>query len=47
MKRRVTISFGDDLIKKLHQIQAKEIRESDKRVTFSQTVNDVLRKCIK
>jgi len=44
MSRRITIVLDDDNIKKLRTIQAKKIRESEKSVSFSRVINDVLRK---
>ena len=36
--------LDDDNIKKLRIIQAKKIKESDKSISFSRVINDVLRK---
>ena len=47
MSQRITIVFADDLVKKLRDKQAKLIRESTKSVSFSQVVNETLRKQIK
>jgi hypothetical protein len=47
MAKRVTIMLDDDLLKKLHEKQAKLIRESVKSISFSRIVNDTLRKCMK
>ncbi len=44
MSRRITIVLDDDNIKKLRTIQAKKIKESEKSVSFSRVINDVLRK---
>jgi len=44
MSKRITIVLDDDNIKKLRTIQAKKIKESDKSVSFSRVLNDVLRK---
>jgi len=44
MSKRITIVLDDDNIKKLRTIQAKKIKESDKSVSFSRVINDVLRK---
>ena len=46
MAKRVTIILDDDLLKKLHEKQAKLIRESVKSISFSRIVNDTLRKCM-
>jgi len=44
MSRIITIVLDDDNIKKLRTIQVKKIKESDKSVSFSRVLNDVLRK---
>ena len=44
MAKRVTIMLDDDLARKLHEIQAKLIRESTQSVSFSAVINDTLRK---
>jgi len=43
MGKRVTIVLEDDLVKKLHDIQAKLIKESKAHVSFSGVLNDTLR----
>ncbi|NND87441.1 MAG: hypothetical protein HKM23_09030 [Nitrosopumilus sp.] len=47
MAKRITIMIDDDLDKKLRLLQAKQIKESTKSVSFSRTINDVLRKSLK
>jgi len=47
MAKRITIMLEDDLLKKLHEIQAKQIKISLKSVSFSRVLNDVLRKGLK
>ncbi|MCJ8306906.1 MAG: hypothetical protein HRU07_07665 [Nitrosopumilus sp.] len=47
MSKRVTVMIDDDLDKKLRLLQAKEIVKSTKSVSFSSTLNDVLRKRLK
>ena len=47
MAKRITIILDDDLRKKLHEIQAKLIKQSTKSVSFSRVLNDVLRKNLK
>ena len=47
MSKRITIMLEDDLVKKLHDIQAKQIRESSKSVSFSAVLNDTVRKNLK
>ena len=47
MGKRITIVLDDDLVKKLHDIQAQLIRESTKSVSFSHVLNDTLRAGLK
>jgi len=47
MAKRVTIMLDDDLLKKLHEIQAKQIKISAKSVSFSRVLNEVARKSLK
>jgi metal-responsive CopG/Arc/MetJ family transcriptional regulator len=47
MAKRITIILDDDLLKKLHEIQAKQIKQSTKSVSFSRVVNEALRKGLK
>ena len=47
MAKRITIMLEDDLLKKLHEIQAKQIKQTGKSVSFSRVLNDVLRKRVK
>ena len=47
MAKRITIMLDDDLVKKLHEIQAKKIKASTKSVSFSRVVNEALRKGLK
>ncbi len=47
MAKRITIMLDDDLLKKLHEIQAKQIKESTKSVSFSAVLNETLRNSIK
>ncbi len=42
MGKRVTIVLEDDLLKKLHDIQAKLIKDSKAHVSFSGVLNDTL-----
>ncbi len=44
MSQKNTVVLDDDLIKKLREIQAKEIQKKLKPVSFSKVVNDALRK---
>ncbi len=47
MGQRITVVLDDDLVKKLREKQAKQIKESVKSVSFSSVLNITLRKCIK
>jgi predicted transcriptional regulator len=47
MGKRITIMLDDDLVKKLHEIQAKQIKESIKSVSFSRVLNEIVRKSFK
>jgi len=44
MAKRVTIMIDDDIGKKLHLIQAKQISKTRGSVSFSRVVNTELRK---
>ena len=47
MAKRVTVMIDDDLVKKLHDIQAKLIKESTNSVSFSRVLNEIVSKGIK
>jgi predicted transcriptional regulator len=47
MAKRITIMLDDDLVRKLHEIQAKLIKQSKKSVSFSHVLNEVARKGLK
>ena len=47
MSKRITIMLDDDLDKKLRIIQAKRIRKTHRSYSFSQCLNDVLRRKLK
>ncbi len=47
MAKRITIMIDDDLDKKLRLIQAKEITKTSSSISYSQVVNDMLRKQLK
>lgn len=42
MAKRITIVLDEDILKKLHEIQSKRIRESSKSVSFSAVLNETL-----
>ncbi len=47
MSQRITIVLDDDLQKKLHEMQAKKIKETAKAASFSSIVNEVVRTSLK
>ena len=47
MAKRITIMLDEDLLKKLHEIQAKQIKIFQKSVSFSAVLNEVIRKSLK
>ena len=47
MSKRITIMLDDDLVKKLHELQAKQIKESAKSVSFSKVLNETVRANLK
>jgi len=46
MGKRITILLDDDLIKKLREKQAKQIKESPESVSFSSVINQIIRKSL-
>ncbi len=46
MSKRVTIMIADDMNKKIRIKQAHEIRKTSGSVSYSTTVNQILRKCL-
>lgn len=47
MSKRITIMIADDLDKKLRIKQANVIKDTAGSYSFSQTINDILRKVLK
>jgi len=47
MAKRITIMLDVDLVKKLHEIQTKQIKISKNSVSFSAIINETLRKSLK
>lgn len=47
MAKRITIMLDDDLVKKLHELQAKKIKESSESISFSAVLNKSLEKALK
>ncbi len=47
MSKRITIMIDEDLDKKLRMIQSKLILDTNEAVSYSQIINDTLRKATK
>ena len=47
MTKRVTVMIEDDVAKKLRELQSKKLRTSNKSVSFSSVINEVLKKELK
>ena len=47
MAKRITIMIDEDIDKKLRLIQAKQITKTSSSVSFSQVLNESLRKKLK
>jgi len=47
MGQRITIVFGDELLVKLRNIQAKKIRDSKKSISFSRVLNEIVESGLK
>jgi hypothetical protein len=47
MGKRITVVLDDDLVKKLHDVQAKLIKDTTKSVSFSSVLNETIRKNLK
>jgi hypothetical protein len=46
MSKRVTVMIADDLNKKIRIKQAHEIKKTSGSVSYSATIDKVLRKCL-
>ena len=46
MSKRVTIMIDDDLDKKIRLKQAKLIQKTNQSVSFSNVINETIRKCL-
>ena len=44
LAQRVTIMLYEDLAKKLRLLQAKRLKESNKSISFSKVLNEVVQK---
>ncbi len=47
LAKRITTKLDDDLNKKLHELQAKQIKGSKKVIRFSRVLNETLRQSLK
>ena len=47
MAKRITIMIDDEIDKKLRLIQAKQIIKTQRSISYSQVINDMLRKQLK
>ena len=47
MSKRITVMIEDEVIEKLRILQAKQIKERTSAVSFSQVINEVLKKNLK
>ena len=47
ISKRITIMIDDDLDKKVRVIQAKQIQKTNSSVSYSKTINEILRKYLK
>jgi hypothetical protein len=47
MSKRITIMIDEDIDKKLRLIQAKQITKTSSSISYSQIVNEALRKQLK
>jgi len=47
MAKRITIMIDEDIDKKLRQLQAKLIQETSSSISYSQVINETIRKSIK
>jgi predicted CopG family antitoxin len=47
MSKRITIMIDEDIDKKLRQLQAKKIQATSESCSFSEILNDTLKKHLK
>lgn len=43
MAKRITVMIDDDIMVKVRKLQSEMIKKSEKSVSFSKTINEVLR----
>ena len=47
MRKRVTVIMSDDVNKKLRSLHGEKVKNSQSAISFSDIVNDILRKALK
>lgn len=47
MAKRITVMIDDDVMMKVRNIQSEMIKKSENSVSFSRTINEVLRLAMK
>ena len=47
MSKRITVVLDDAVVKKLRIVQSKKIAKSERSVSFSSVVNEILHKVLK
>lgn len=47
MAKRITVMIDDDILVKVRKLQSEMIKKSEKSVSFSKTINEVLRLSMK
>jgi hypothetical protein len=47
LSKRITVVFDDDVLKKLRNVQAEKIKQSQSFVSFSSVITDLLKKSSK
>lgn len=47
MSKRITVVLEQNTIKKLRELQAKQIKQSTSSVSFSKVINEILQKSLK
>ena len=47
MAKRITIMLDEDLLKKLREIQSKQIKETSESISFSKVLNEYLQTGLK
>ncbi len=47
MSERITVMLDDDLARRLRLMQAKQLKETNRNVSFSQVLNNVVKEGLK